>query len=333
MIKAAPKEFVFFLLRDNLLEFSPESIILKNSYPFSISLNRKLFSVFVNEIHDSGHGRSNEDECRIQINREQWAIALSNNSIFLGFDRSNMVFSLWETGLISERENPSTFSIYSRFSKLKEAGRSGYSLYEFYSPILKKRTFCLNFEVGRIGQVLSAINSIWENGGRNLDSILSVNKSQQLSSQEPDDGSKQSERFKRTVTSERYQRNTKFRNNVLNAYMKGCAFCSLQLDVVEAAHIIPHSHDMATDTVQNGIALCANHHKMFDSGLLGLEEDLTLKVNWKRLNYLEALNLSSGSNEVKKMHGSNIFIPTRQELRPLRENILLANKIRGIDWE
>ena len=116
MSKVAPREHVFFLLRNKLREFSESANILKNSYPFLVSLNSRKHSIFVNETHDSGSGRPNEDECRKQINRAQWEAAVEHKSIFLGFDADINVFSIWNPKLIWNRSNPTTFSIYLRFS-------------------------------------------------------------------------------------------------------------------------------------------------------------------------------------------------------------------------
>ena len=50
MSKVAPREFIFFLLRDNLRASNLNSDITKNSYPFQVNLNSKSVSIFVNEI-------------------------------------------------------------------------------------------------------------------------------------------------------------------------------------------------------------------------------------------------------------------------------------------
>ena len=48
--------------------------------------------------------------------------------------------------------------------------------------------------------------------------------------------------------------------------------------VLEAAHIIPWSkatYEQKTDP-QNGILLCANHHKMFDDGIISFDKDYNI---------------------------------------------------------
>lgn len=59
-------------------------------------------------------------------------------------------------------------------------------------------------------------------------------------------------------------RDARFRGSVLDAYGWTCAMCGLGLSLVEGAHIYPASAPGSIDTVRNGVALCANHHRAFD---------------------------------------------------------------------
>ncbi|MDX5431110.1 MAG: HNH endonuclease, partial [Bacteroidota bacterium] len=69
----------------------------------------------------------------------------------------------------------------------------------------------------------------------------------------------------------RVKRNPEFRELILDAYERNCAICGYQIRSgdqlvgLEAAHIRWHAAN-GTDTVDNGIALCAIHHKLFDYG-------------------------------------------------------------------
>lgn len=67
-----------------------------------------------------------------------------------------------------------------------------------------------------------------------------------------------------------------FRREVLLAYNSQCAICDFTVAMkntfiaLEAAHIRWRSEE-GPDIVSNGIALCANHHRMFDRGVFTLE--------------------------------------------------------------
>jgi HNH endonuclease len=55
-----------------------------------------------------------------------------------------------------------------------------------------------------------------------------------------------------------------FARAVRDAYGRRCAMCEVGLDLIESAHILPVAAPGSVDDVQNGVALCANHHKAFD---------------------------------------------------------------------
>ena len=91
------------------------------------------------------------------------------------------------------------------------------------------------------------------------------------------------------ITHTQYARSPHFRAAVLSAYRQQCAMCGLQLDLVEAAHIVPHAHAEGSDTVGNGLALCALHHNSFDKGLTFVDKDFSVQINEDRVEYLGTL--------------------------------------------
>ena len=74
----------------------------------------------------------------------------------------------------------------------------------------------------------------------------------------------------------RRARDPKFRHQVLRAYGRHCAVCGFDIRLVddllglEAAHIKWHAAG-GPDDVNNGLALCALHHKALDRGAIGME--------------------------------------------------------------
>jgi len=73
------------------------------------------------------------------------------------------------------------------------------------------------------------------------------------------------ERRRVIVSLKKTIRDNSFRDRVMTAYSHKCAFCGMQLDLVEAAHILPVSVPKSTDETGNGIAMCALHHKAYDN--------------------------------------------------------------------
>ena len=61
-----------------------------------------------------------------------------------------------------------------------------------------------------------------------------------------------------------WKRNQKFRKIVLENYNYSCAICGCDIEqILEAAHIVAVSNG-GLDSVDNGICLCRNHHKLYD---------------------------------------------------------------------
>lgn len=84
-------------------------------------------------------------------------------------------------------------------------------------------------------------------------------------------------------TSRRRSRDPSFRQDVLAAYGHRCAVCGFDLSLnsapigLEAAHIQWHQYE-GPDKVENGVAMCALHHKMFDRGVIHINKDMKLIV-------------------------------------------------------
>src|SRR5690606_32654386 len=54
----------------------------------------------------------------------------------------------------------------------------------------------------------------------------------------------------------------RFRERVLAAYRRQCAFCRLRHEeLLDAAHIVPDADPGGEPVVRNGLALCTLHHK------------------------------------------------------------------------
>jgi len=111
-------------------------------------------------------------------------------------------------------------------------------------------------------------------------------------------------------------RDRNFRKNVLRAYGERCAITGLRLingggrAEVEAAHIRPVEHD-GPDIVSNGLALSGTAHWMFDRGLVGLANDLTILVS-RQSNDIEAVTSMINSS-------GKVLVPDRLANRPRTE--------------
>jgi putative restriction endonuclease len=106
---------------------------------------------------------------------------------------------------------------------------------------------------------------------------------------------------RRTVLEQinRKVRDARFRGNVLSAYGHRCAVSGMQLDLVDAAHIIPVEHEMGTDALKNGICLSALHHRAFDHGLIGIKRDYSVVVNEPRMSELRSIGWDGGAADFR----------------------------------
>lgn len=79
-----------------------------------------------------------------------------------------------------------------------------------------------------------------------------------------------------------------FGQMVVTAYDKRCAMCGLNLGLVSGAHILPVAATQSVDKVWNGLALCENHHRAFDSHRLWVDPNSRkLKIHPHVLKHAE----------------------------------------------
>ncbi len=84
----------------------------------------------------------------------------------------------------------------------------------------------------------------------------------------------------------RRKRDPEFRERILDAYERSCALCNYQIRKgdqlvgLEAAHIQWHAAG-GPDTENNGLALCAIHHKLFDYGLFSVNDEFQVLISPK----------------------------------------------------
>ena len=126
-------------------------------------------------------------------------------------------------------------------------------------------------------------------------------------------------------------RATSFQRRVLSSYDYTCAMCGLQLELIEAAHIIPITHSESRDEVYNGLALCVLHHNAYDKTLLTIDESYHLLINETELERLEHLGRNGGQEMFIDNLRSPIKLPTQIAERPNQGFVKRANEIRG--WQ
>jgi putative restriction endonuclease len=124
-------------------------------------------------------------------------------------------------------------------------------------------------------------------------------------------------------------RDISFKSRVLTAYGFECAFCGIQLKLVDAAHIVPASCLNSSDETCNGISLCALHHRAFDRALVTLNQEYQIILNDKELTKLKKSGHDGELKRFIKDLRPIIKVPPSVNDRPHIEYIKQANHIRG----
>jgi putative restriction endonuclease len=105
-----------------------------------------------------------------------------------------------------------------------------------------------------------------------------------------------------------------FRERVLEAYRRQCAFCRLRHEeLLDAAHIIPDREPEGEPIVRNGVALCSLHHAVFDKFFVGLRPDYIIEV---RPDILEEGDGPTLKHAIQDLHGKRIQLPRKVEHHP-----------------
>lgn len=112
------------------------------------------------------------------------------------------------------------------------------------------------------------------------------------------------------------RRDPAFRERVLRAYEYRCCICGFDLRIgqtsagLEAAHIQWHNVG-GPDIEQNGLALCALHHKLFDLGVFTVEA-----VEQRVVFSQHAIGGDRGTTGELRHHGRRILQPQNPTLLP-----------------
>jgi putative restriction endonuclease len=108
-----------------------------------------------------------------------------------------------------------------------------------------------------------------------------------------------------------------FRRQVLMAYRNRCSVCELRVrPLLDGAHIVPDASD-GEPIVQNGLSLCANHHRAFDRKILKVRADYTIEVDDAQVQRTD----SAGKTALLDHHGQKLTLPRDEKFWPDRERL------------
>jgi len=140
------------------------------------------------------------------------------------------------------------------------------------------------------------------------------------------------QRERQRLNSTRLSRDSKFAPRVKKEFDYSCAVCTVQLEIVEAAHIIPINHPQCRDDIWNGLSLCPNHHTLFDARRFVIAPTLEIIVDDDTIAFLQESGRSSGIELLTHFRGQRIRAPSfwesSLELQEQMQQALIYNQTR-----
>ncbi len=119
-----------------------------------------------------------------------------------------------------------------------------------------------------------------------------------------------------------------FRSRVLSAYGCQCAACGIQLELIDAAHIVPVEEPGSTDETTNGIAFCKLHHAAYDRNLLSFDHRYRIEVSERQVERLTEANLIGGLRQFRRNLRVAIILPADRRDYPNPDYIKRARAAR-----
>lgn len=113
--------------------------------------------------------------------------------------------------------------------------------------------------------------------------------------------------FRQRESITRWERDADFRKRILEKWGRRCIVCGAsEVQTLEAAHICAVSYG-GSDDPNNGYCLCANHHKMFDAGILNID------IHHGVFSCTDEVNTESPWYINCKNRNFKLYIPTEEQ--------------------
>lgn len=330
---AVPSHEIVRSIIDAFAECSGTAILVSkesgNPRRFVVQAERNHFEVWIyiwSLTHGGGPARP-EDEYRIQVTGVSSPLQMnpySNHTLLMGFEADTRCFAGFDV------EKHHTFSTNSPsiqipLTTLHEALQNGLSFAHKGND---------EVVIGvRPDQFLTYVQNaqILHKQGAEADVSRLLSQATELTDIDGEElGNLSAERQRIVSTVSRLSRDANFRRKVLAAYEQRCSVTRTQLELVDAAHILPVGIEGSTDEVSNGIALSPTYHRAFDRGLIFLDHGFVMRINEERVQELDALKLTGGLDGFSSCLNNRIHLPQDRNQWPNAHMIQAANQARRI---
>jgi len=305
-------------------------LYISDSHPFQLQMYRgdqsfRLLIYIWNITHGGGTARP-ADEYRIQVTGvSQFQQLPDTKTLILGWWAEGGVFAGYD---VRKHSAPLGFSpsLQIRRGALELAAQTG------FAPSDKgNQEIAIAFRPDFFAQYVRDLETLHDFGQSSQDFAALQAVAQEPEVNTADLPMTNQERRVAVSSVSRKLRDAKFRKNVLTAYGYRCAFCGVQLDLTDAAHIVPVTHQSSVDETYNGLALCALHHRAYDQSLVTVWEDYAVRVSEVEEARLKAIERGAGAEAFREGLYPSILLPQVISDRPHAEFVKLGNAIRG--WQ
>jgi putative restriction endonuclease len=303
-----------------------DAIVLNKSHPFRISMyradNRVIFLCYIWNLTHGGYPRD-PNELRIQVTGvNSFIIESGAKTLVLGFSEEEKMFAGFDVTKhrISMSGRSPSFQI--RRETLQRAKTT-----EFYPQIRQNKEIAIAFLPEFFATYVNELEALHGSAQHPQDivAVTQIADTNATNIQDIPAGPRRTvlEQIQRKV------RDTRFRKNVLATYGHRCAASDIQLDLLDAAHIIPVEHERGTDETKNGLCLSAIHHRAFDHGLLGIKRDYSIVFHDENFTKLRAIGWDGGENAFRDSCRDAINLPSRREFYPDPDYLVFGQTLRG----
>ncbi|MBT3209467.1 MAG: HNH endonuclease [Bacteroidetes bacterium] len=280
--------------------------------------------IYIWNLTHGGGAMRPADEYRIQITGvEQFDLEPNGKTLILGWWREGEVFAGFD---FNKHNGVLGFSpsIQIREEALRKAHIKGMAAWE-----KDNQEIAISFRPDFITEYIRNLESLHSFGESEQDlEVLEVLTDNPEEVNDAEIAEVTEERQTTVVSVKKKIRDNSFKSRVLTSYSNHCAFCGIQLKLIDAAHIVPVQHD-GTDETSNGISLCAIHHRAFDRNLVTFNSDYQILTSEKNFDKLKEIGLDGGAEKFINDLRAVILLPPTISDRPHVDFVNLANEIRG----
>ncbi len=303
------------------------AIVLSHEHPFKLSLfrgeQRVVVRCYIWNITHGGYPRT-PDELRIQITGvDKFQVEEGEKTLLLGWEEEERMFAGFDVTkhLISMTGRSPSLQV--RRETVSEAKAKA-----LFPQTRDNQEIVIAFRPDFFATYAQEIEDLHEAARqpedlRQLEQIANADIEHEIRDIPAGPRKRVLQRINRKV------RDARFRHNVLTAYGNRCAVSGMQLDLVDAAHIIPVDHERGTDELKNGMCLSALHHRAFDSGLIAIKPDYSIIVNERRIAELRRIGWDGGAAEFKASLRDQILLPGRRAHYPDPDYLVFGQQLRG----